>query len=75
MSEGKNQIQITAIFDIGDNVDSDLLLESVEAACGDMLYDKDAEDQRLNWGDFVRFNKVFMSKIDELEQEIGECNE
>jgi len=54
----KNQIKITVTFDVGDVADKELLLESVEAACGDMLYHKDLEDQRSNWGDMVRFNNV-----------------
>ncbi|MBE3101247.1 MAG: hypothetical protein IMZ47_03140 [Firmicutes bacterium] len=52
---GENQIQITSTFVAGDGVDPDLLLESVEAACMDMIYDKDALDQRANWGDTVKF--------------------
>jgi hypothetical protein len=47
------QVKIFADFHVGNNLDSELLLEAMEAAIRDVLYDKNAEWEIANFGDVI----------------------
>ena len=52
------RLQIYANFAVGDNLDEELLLEAVEAAVKDILFDVDDEWMKSNWGDPVESVEV-----------------
>jgi len=47
------QVRILANFAVGDNLDEELLLEAMEAAMKDVLFDMTDESTKANWGDLV----------------------
>ena len=49
------KIQVVMTFVVGENLDKDLFLESLEAACMDMLFDKDRDWMVANWIDSVEY--------------------
>ena len=49
------EIQVMVTFTVGENLDRELFLESLEAACMDMLHDKDKDWMAVNWMDFVKY--------------------
>lgn len=52
------QVKILADFHVGNSLDNDLLLEVVEAAIRDALFDKDKEWEIVNFGDVIEGIKV-----------------
>jgi len=52
------QLQIYANFAVGDNLDEELFLETMEAAVKDILFDVDDEWMKINWGDLVESVEV-----------------
>lgn len=49
------QIQVITTFNVGENLDEELFLESLEAACLDLLYDKSKLWMKVNWMDSVLY--------------------
>lgn len=56
------QVQILANFAVGDKLDEELLLETMEAAMRDILFDMDVEAMKASWYDLV--HSVEVSVID-----------
>jgi len=52
------QVQILANFTVGDDLDEELLLESMEAAIKDVLFDVDVHWMNINWNDLVQSVEV-----------------
>jgi len=52
------EIQVVVTFTVGENLDRELFLESFEAACMDMLYDKGQDWMAVNWMDFVNYARM-----------------
>ena len=49
------QIHVVVTFAVEETLDTELFLESVEAACTDMLHDVNEEGMRMNWFGFAKF--------------------
>ena len=61
------QIKIFADFHVGNDIDADLLLEIIQAAIGDVFYDKSKEWMIANLGDIVDNRSVdFLNSPDEI---------
>lgn len=52
------QVRILANFAVGNELDEELLLESIEAAIRDVLFDVDDQWMRINWDDIVQSVEV-----------------
>ena len=63
------QIQVITTFDVGENLDEELFLESFEAACLDMLYDKDKYWMKINWMDSVLYTGMRITEEEEMKDE------
>ena len=52
------QVEIYANFEVGDNLDPELLEEAMEAAMMDVLLGVPSEQQKIDWGDLVETVQV-----------------
>lgn len=54
------RVRVIADFHVGDNLDPELLLEIMEAAISDVLYEKDEEWMKANFDDVVKIEQIFL---------------
>lgn len=54
------RVRVIADFHVGDNLESELLLEIMDAAISDVLYEKDEEWMTSNFGDVVKVEQIFL---------------
>ena len=52
------QVEIYANFEVGDNLDPELLEEAMDAAMMDVLFSMTNEEQQANFGDLVKSVQV-----------------
>jgi len=54
------RVRIISDFHVGDDLDPELLLEMMDAAISDVLYEKDEEWMVANFGDVVKIDQIFL---------------
>ena len=54
------RVRVIADFHVGDDLDPELLLETMEVAISDVLYEKDKEWMVSNFGDVVNVKQIFL---------------